>query len=58
MDKRIFLQSLSASMVAGMSMSAAPVWAQTSPKARASNAPKRSVFGLITPRNAEATSSA
>ncbi len=55
MDKRIFLQTLTASL---MGTAAAPrAWAQS--KAVSSKAPakasKSSVFGLITPRNAEAT---
>lgn len=51
MDKRIFLQSLSTSLVSSATISQA--WAQT--KTRPVAAAKRSVFGLITPRNAEAT---
>lgn len=59
MEKRIFLQLLSGSLMAGLPLCAQQVSAQTNPngaaKARPSAAAKRSVFGLITPRNAEAT---
>jgi phosphonate transport system substrate-binding protein len=57
MDKRIFLHSFSAGAVSGFSMAAAPAWAQSAakPPAKTRAAPKRSIFGLITPRNAEST---
>jgi phosphonate transport system substrate-binding protein len=63
MEKRIFLQILSGSMAAGLSWGSTPLRAQTTPvpanptvaKARTPAAARRSVFGLITPRNAEAT---
>jgi phosphonate transport system substrate-binding protein len=51
MDKRIFLQQLSAACVGAATLPSA--WSQG--KAASTRAPKRSVFGLITPRNAEAT---
>jgi phosphonate transport system substrate-binding protein len=59
MEKRIFLHLLSGSLMASLPLCAQQVSAQTNPnaaaKARPSATVKRSVFGLITPRNAEAT---
>jgi phosphonate transport system substrate-binding protein len=59
MERRIFLQTASAGIVASMSIQSSGVWAQSAPntaaKPRLAAAAKRSVFGLITPRNAEAT---
>jgi phosphonate transport system substrate-binding protein len=59
MDKRIFLHGMAASLATGLTLPTAPAWAQNTStanaKTRAPSASRRSVFGLITPRNAEAT---